>query len=221
MKILIAGVGGLGSIVSEICARIGINELTIFDLDIVTEENLNRMIYNENNVGEPKVNVIKKYISKINSTVKINSYYGDIMSFEMEDSFYEAMEKCDIAFLCLDNVPARQFFNSVAIDTNTIYLDAGVLRSGMGGYIHLCIPKQTACYQCTGIISTNDVKGVPCTASIPTVINMIASLQAHHMIKYFLEFGEISDYISYNAFTDKVFHGKLTRDPNCSICGDE
>ncbi len=218
---MIAGVGGLGSIVAEICARVGVKKIIIFDLDIVTEENLNRMIYTEKHIGVSKVKVIKNYIEKINHTTSVEDHYGDIMSIEMEDNFYNSMKKSDMAFMCLDNIPARQYFNSVAVKSNAKYIDAGVLRSGMGGYVHLCIPKVTACYQCAGNISTNDVKGKPCTASIPSVINIIASLQAHHMLKYFLNFGSVPNYISYNAFNDKIFHGELINNPDCHICGDD
>ena len=221
--ILIAGVGGLGSIVAEICSRIGVGEISIFDFDNVNHENLNRMIFKEKHIGKTKVEVIKNYLNEINSNVVVNEFHGDIMGFELEDKFQKQMKSCDIAFLCLDNVPARQYFNSIAIQESTTYIDAGMLRSGMGGYVHLCIPKKTACYQCNAV-KTNDIElniaKLPCTASIPTVINIVASLQAHHMIKYFLQFGTVPDFIQYNAFTDEFLKSELKRDPECHVCGD-
>ena len=100
-------------------------------------------------------------------------------------------------------------------------MDSGLLRSGMGGYVHMVIPGETACYQCTGsveVVSTNDAMGDTCTASIPTTVNIVASLQVQHVIKYFLKLGEIPDYVSYDMITDKNVIVQLSRDSNCYVC---
>ena len=62
-KVVIVGVGGLGSIISDQLARCGVGELILFDMDIVENVNLNRMGFTLEDVGMPKVKVIGKKIA--------------------------------------------------------------------------------------------------------------------------------------------------------------
>ena len=221
--IVVAGVGGIGSITAELLTRLGVKTIHIFDLDIVEEVNLNRLVFQDSHVGMSKVIALKNILEKINPDVEIIAHHGDIMRFEFEDEFEEIVKSCDMGMLCLDNLPARQFFNVKFVNNGTPYMDSGLLRSGMGGYVHLVLPGKTACYQCTGsveVVSTNDASGETCTASIPTTVNIVASLQVQHVIKYFLKLGEIPDYVSYDMITDENIIVKLSRDPNCYVCGE-
>src|SRR6056297_2696898 len=63
-KVVIAGVGGLGVIIANQLARCGVGQMSLFDMDIVKEVNLNRMGYRPEDVGKPKVEVVAKQISK-------------------------------------------------------------------------------------------------------------------------------------------------------------
>ena len=220
--VIIFGCGGLGGVVAELLARMGIGKLILFDLDKVSIENLNRFVFNENDIGLPKVDVLKKYINLINKDVEVDTYYTDIMGMEIEDKFDDIIKEGDLGMMCLDNVPARQFMNSKSIQNNIPFVEAGLLRSGLGGYVHLVIPFETPCYQCIGSIKvkdTNDTKGEPCSASLPTTVNIVASLQVQHAIKYLLKFGSIPDYVGYDALYDENIIVPLKRDVNCYICG--
>ncbi len=220
--ITIAGVGGIGSLTVSMLARVGVGKINIIDLDIVEEENLNRMIYRPKHLNKSKVEAITEIIDEINPDTAIQAYYKDIMDFEFEDNLVEILENTDLAFMCLDNIPARQYFNIKCINSKVPYVDSGLLRSGFGGYVHLIKPFETACYQCTGsvkVTDTNDKAGNECTASIPTTVNIVASLQVQHGLRYLLNFGEIPDYVSYNGLNDDTLKIQLTRDPNCFVCG--
>lgn len=222
--ITIAGVGGIGSLAVSMLARVGVGIINIIDLDIVEEENLNRMIFRPKNLNTSKVEAIVEIIKEINPDTTINPYYNDIMDFEFENTLVEILSKTDLGFMCLDNIPARQYFNIKCIDNNVHYIDSGLLRSGFGGYVHLVKPFETACYQCTGSIKvtdTNELSSVECSASIPTTVNIIASLQVQHGLRFLLNFGHIPDYISYNGLNDETLKIELTRDPACFVCGSE
>ena len=59
--VLIAGVGGLGSLSSTYLTRAGIGHITIVDNDHVELEDLNRQIlYQDENIGERKVDSARK-----------------------------------------------------------------------------------------------------------------------------------------------------------------
>ena len=70
-NILILGIGGVGGYSLETLARIGIENLTIIDNDIIEESNLNRQIISlHSNIGKYKVDVAKKRCIDINPNIE-------------------------------------------------------------------------------------------------------------------------------------------------------
>lgn len=66
-RILLAGLGGVGSFVAEALARAGIGRLTIADHDRVSASNLNRQLCAlHSTLGRPKAEVIAERIADIN-----------------------------------------------------------------------------------------------------------------------------------------------------------
>ena len=221
-KVLIIGVGGVGSIVAEMLARCGIGELNIIDLDIVEEVNLNRLFYLKEQIGEPKAEVVKKMLSTVNPDVHINSFMTDVCSNDFEGKLDELITQCNLTFSCLDNLPARLYINQKCVALDKAYVDTGATRSGLGGYIHLVLPRKNACYSCTGSLDLGSKeKGESCTASLPSTIAIIASIATEISLKHLLEFGKIPDYIGFNALDDVYLRQKTPRDPNCYVCGDK
>ena len=71
-KILIIGIGGVGSYALETLVRTGFSNITIVDSDIVDITNLNRQLMSLNsNIGLPKVDVFEKRIKDINPNCKV------------------------------------------------------------------------------------------------------------------------------------------------------
>ena len=74
-KVLIVGMGGLGSPVAEFLTRAGIGSIGIVDDDKVSLSNLHRQsLYNTSDIGKFKVQVAKVKIKKINPSIKIKIY---------------------------------------------------------------------------------------------------------------------------------------------------
>ena len=74
-KVLIVGVGGLGSPVAEFLSRAGVGSLGIVDGDRVSLSNLHRQsLYNTSNIGKFKVKIAKDQIKKINPSTKVKIY---------------------------------------------------------------------------------------------------------------------------------------------------
>lgn len=71
-RILVAGVGGLGSTVAEILVRAGIGTLVILDDGIIDEPDLNRQIqYTQNDLGKAKVEIAARKLSSIHQQTTI------------------------------------------------------------------------------------------------------------------------------------------------------
>ncbi len=71
-KVIVFGVGGVGSFVCEALARSGIGNISIVDGDVVSESNINRqLIALSSTVGKPKVEVMAKRINDINPDCRV------------------------------------------------------------------------------------------------------------------------------------------------------
>ncbi|ABS35343.1 tRNA threonylcarbamoyladenosine dehydratase [Clostridium botulinum] len=71
-KIVVLGVGGVGSFVIEALVRSGVGNITIVDNDTIDITNINRQIHaNLNTVGKSKVEVMKERILSINPNCNV------------------------------------------------------------------------------------------------------------------------------------------------------
>ncbi len=103
-KIAIAGVGGLGCIVAEILARMGVSYLLLMDNGIVDMPDLGRQsLYNLNDVGKRKVDAAKNSIQKKIDTCEIESAFVDIQKDDLSDILPKVNGIAD----CLDNYKSR------------------------------------------------------------------------------------------------------------------
>ena len=70
--VLVVGLGGVGGYACEALIRSGVGKIIIIDYDKIDLSNLNRQIItNINNIGESKVNEMKKRILAINSKCEV------------------------------------------------------------------------------------------------------------------------------------------------------
>ncbi len=73
-KVLVCGLGGVGSAAAEQLARAGVGNLCIIDKDTINLTNINRQIIaNHNNIGEYKTEVLKNRLININPKINIDA----------------------------------------------------------------------------------------------------------------------------------------------------
>ena len=99
-KVLICGVGGVGSFAAEGLARSGIGNIDICDYDIIVPSNLNRQLMTtKNNIGKKKVEVLKERLEEISDTRvnTIDTYIDE--TFELKDY--------DYVIDCIDSIKSK------------------------------------------------------------------------------------------------------------------
>jgi sulfur carrier protein ThiS adenylyltransferase len=72
-RVAIAGVGGLGSNIAMMLARLGVGELLLVDHDIVEPSNLNRQHYGISHLGMKKAEAMKDQLADINRVVNVKT----------------------------------------------------------------------------------------------------------------------------------------------------
>jgi len=108
--VAIIGCGGLGGSIIEICARLGIGSLLLFDADTFAEHNLNRqLLCTEETFNLSKSLCAARRIKNINSSLDVK-YYEMFFNDQADESL---LEGCDYVIDALDNAQDRVFLSQV------------------------------------------------------------------------------------------------------------
>ena len=71
-KVIVFGVGGVGSYTVEALARSGVGHITMVDFDEISESNINRQLHSlRSTIGKSKIDVMKDRILDINPECKV------------------------------------------------------------------------------------------------------------------------------------------------------
>lgn len=99
--IILAGVGGIGSYVGFLLARMKPASMFIYDNDIVEAVNMSGQLYGQSDLGRPKVSAL---------TEMIRNYAGYSSVFAISERFTTESEASDIMICGFDNMAARGLF---------------------------------------------------------------------------------------------------------------
>lgn len=94
-KVLVIGLGGVGSYTVETLVRSGIGTIVLVDYDVIDITNLNRQLMtNNNNIGELKTEVLKKRIKEINPNCDV-----EIINEKIDKNNIDKLYKMNIDYL--------------------------------------------------------------------------------------------------------------------------
>lgn len=182
-KVCIIGCGGLGGYVIEMLARVGIGNLTVVDMDVFDESNLNRQILScEDNLGYSKVLEAKKRINRINSEVKVNIIEGEFN----EDNGVEIIKNHHVVVDALDNIKTRFLLQRYCKE-----LQIPLVHGAIGGWFGQICTIMPGDDTLNKIYKNNSV-GIEQRLGNPSFTPAnIASIQVSEVIKILLSKGDI------------------------------
>ena len=210
-RVVVAGAGGLGSVVSIYLAVAGIGEIRIIDHDIVELSNLNRQIlYGDLDIGEKKAEVVLRKLQTLNPDIKVEAISKSIT----EENAAELFGDADAIVDAMDNIPTRYVLNKIAV-TRMVPLFHGAVR-GFEGRATTIIPGQTSCLKCI-YPRLPQTEITPVIGVAPAVIG---SIQATEVIKYFVGIGQLltNRFLVYDGRSLEFIEIKLERHPDCEVC---
>ncbi len=121
-RVIIFGIGGVGSWCAESLVRSGIRNLTIVDSDRVCVTNINRqLLATTQTVGEVKTEVLKKRLLEINPKAEITALQK-IYSKETHDSFQ--IETYDYIVDAIDSLENKVHLIRMATQTNATFFSS-------------------------------------------------------------------------------------------------
>ena len=216
---LVIGAGGLGSAVAPYLAAAGIGHITLMDHDQVELTNLQRQImHTERSVGKSKVNSGKEFLQKLNSGIQIETIEAKATTALLDD----LLPSVDIILDCTDNFLTRHLINASCVKHQIPLVSGSALR--FDGQISVFNPHiaTSPCYAC--IFSPDeDFKEVSCSSMgiFSPLVGIIGAIQAAQAIQVLIGFGEalVGRMLLWNARTTQVDEFKISRNPECSVCG--
>ena len=132
----IAGCGGLGSNCAVALARVGVGHLIIVDFDIISESNLNRQYYFYDQIGKPKVQMLKENIERINPSTKVTAVHVKLDDQNLKDIFDEV----DVLVEALDRSDQKQIIVETALalwPERPLVIGIGMAGWGGNDLIHM------------------------------------------------------------------------------------
>jgi len=121
-KVIIFGIGGVGSWCAESLVRTGIKHLTLVDSDRVCVTNINRQIHaTTKTVGQVKTEVLKERLLEINPTAEITSMQK-IYSIETHDFFN--LDSYDYIVDAIDSLSSKIHLIRMASRTNATFFSS-------------------------------------------------------------------------------------------------
>ena len=118
-KVLIVGVGGLGSPIALYLAGAGVGCIGLVDDDVVSISNLQRQVlYSEKELGKPKAICAAERLSALNSEIKVEPYSTRLT----EDNAFDIIGEYDMVVDGCDNFATRYLINDICIQQGKPYI---------------------------------------------------------------------------------------------------
>lgn len=216
-KVCVVGVGGLGNPITTRLAAMGVGKLRIVDRDVIELSNLHRQtMFDEDDVGQVKVEVAARKLKKLNPDVEIESLPISINDYTALD----AIEGCDVVIDALDSVNARYALNKACVEKNIPFVTGAAV--GVTGQAFTVLPRQSACYFC--MFPALDEDSMP-TCSIegvhPSILSIVGGIEVAEAVKVILgKKPSLSNRILHIDLEDMVFESTRTfRAEECAVCG--
>jgi adenylyltransferase/sulfurtransferase len=217
-RVLIIGLGGLGSPAAMYLAAAGVGCLALNDFDTVDLTNLQRQIIHDTaSVGLAKAESAQQTMLRLNPQIHI-----DVINQPLEGEELELeIAASDVVLDCTDNFTSRFAINRACVRTHIPLVSGAVIR--FEGQISVFTPgfDDSPCYNCLypdrGELEENCVRnGV--IAPLPGIIGAMQALEA---IKLILGIGQTlrGKLLLLDALTMEWNRMNLSKNPLCPTCG--
>jgi len=182
-RVLIIGLGALGTVTADLIVRAGVGFVRLVDRDFVEMSNLQRQsLFDEDDVSRnlPKAAAAEARLRRINSSVAIEARIDDVNPSNIEDYLADV----DLVLDALDNFETRFVVN----DACAKHRKAWIYTAAVGSYglVMPVLPEATPCLRCLlgnlpapGSSPTCETAGV-----IAPITHIIASMQVAEALKF-------------------------------------
>jgi adenylyltransferase/sulfurtransferase len=219
-RVLLVGVGGLGSPVAMYLAASGVGHITLADPDTVELTNLQRQIvHTTETLGQPKVESARRQLTALNPDVRIETLKTKLEG----DALHRAVSQADVVVDGSDNFATRFAVNRACVAVKKPLVSGAVVRfEGQVGVFRADRPGGP-CYECL-YRDTGGNEGELCSqfGVLAPAAGLIGSIQAAETLKLLLGIGETLTcrLLAVDVLAMEFRTLRLKKDPACPVCGE-
>ncbi|WPP44023.1 molybdopterin-synthase adenylyltransferase MoeB [Pseudomonas sp. AN-1] len=218
-RVLVVGLGGLGSPVALYLAAAGVGELHLADFDTVDLTNLQRQVIHDTaSVGQAKVDSAMARLAAINPHVRLLPLRQALDA----DSLAAAVAAVDVVVDCCDNFTTRAAVNAACVAAGRPLVSGAAIR--LEGQLSVFDPRNAAspCYHCLYGAGSEDELTCSEAGVLGPLVGLVGSLQALETLKLLAGFGEplVGRLLLVDALGSRFRELRVRRDPQCAVCGE-
>jgi len=216
-RVLVIGLGGLGSPVALYLAAAGVGQLVLADHDQVDLSNLQRqVIHQQAHIGLNKAQSAKLQITQLNPHCQV----ATLDAYLDDDLLAQQVPQVDLVVDCCDNFTSRQAINRACLHAGKPLVSGAAI--GFSGQIAVFnLGPAAPCYSC--LYPDLPDTALTCSQSgvIAPLVGIIGSYQALEAVKILIGCGtgltgKLQLFDGLNSQWQTI---KLAKDPECPVCG--
>ncbi len=217
-KVLVIGLGGLGSAASYYLAAAGVGHLGLVDSDKVEISNLQRQIlYSTDSIGVPKTVSAEKTLLSLNPDIQITTFQERLTS----ENAGRIIHDYDIVVDACDNLPTRYVMSHACYSSGKPYVHGSIFQ--FEGMATVFLPTEGPCYRCLyPEPPPEDMMPGPQDIGLLGVLpGVIGVIEATETIKLILNIGRSLSgrMLIYDALSMEFQEVNIEKDPDCPVCG--
>lgn len=217
-KVLIVGMGGLGSPIALYLAAAGVGTIGMVDGDFVSVTNLQRqVIHSTPDVGLLKNESAERKLRAINPELTVVRHD----CFLSENNALDIIRPYDFVLDGTDNFAAKYLVNDACLMLGKPFCMGGINRYSGQVMTHV---EGSACYRCMfpEPPAYAEVETCASVGVLGSIAGMMGTIQATECIKFLAQTGELltDALLMFDALSMQWNRLDLNRDPNCALCGE-
>lgn len=216
-RVLLVGLGGLGSPAALYLAAAGVGTLTLADHDTLHLSNLQRQIlYRSADVDSPKAVLAQHALQALNPLVTTLALTTRLAG----DSLERAVAQADLVLDCCDNMTTRHAVNAACIAAQKPLISASAV--GFSGQLLVLMPPfRHGCYACLYPDVAEPQRNCRTAGVLGPVVGVMGTLQALEAIKLLCGHPSPLDgkLRLFEARQQQWCTLQLTRATACPVCG--
>ncbi|QXE01988.1 ThiF family adenylyltransferase [Terribacillus sp. DMT04] len=219
-KIVLIGMGALGSASAEMLVRAGIGELVLIDRDYVELHNLQRQqLYTEEDAAAylPKALAAAERLQAINQHVKLHAVIENIDHHNIE----QLVEGAHVILDATDNFETRLIVNDAATKYGIPYIYGACV--GSYGVTYPVVSKDAPCLHC--LLEQLPQQSETCDTAgiISPIVQWVAAMQVTQTLRILCRQEVAPELRAFDIWTGDYTTVNVQRlqDPNCLSCSTE
>ena len=217
-RVLVLGLGGLGSPVAMYLAAAGVGTLALADFDNVDLSNLQRQIaHGTADIGRPKVESARDTLRELNPDVEVIA----LNQYLQNEALAQEVAAADVVVDASDNFETRFMINDACVAARKPLVSGAAIR--MEGQVAVFHNERedSPCYRCLYRDEGELEQSCAENGVLAPVVGIIGAVQATETIKALLGIGQTlgGRLLLLDALNMEWRTLKLRKDPGCTACG--